>query len=654
MPGPERLSQIAVALALAAAPAWGTWPVTALRDGVGEYALGAALGILNDSDHPLTIDQVADPATEFSPSPGAEPRLGTGRSAWVRFAVVDSTAGGGDWLLEVALTYHESIALFLQSAEGGWEVARAGCLLPFTARQVPHRNHVLPLPTRPGVARVAYLHFEYEDQGVLAFPLTLWSREAFARYDHQSQVLLGLFYGLMIALTIYHAFLFVPLRDRSYLYYVLTLLAATLLFAFQNGFAAEYLWPGRGLGWSLPDLCTLGLLYIASGRFAQSFLLTSRNAPTLHRLLWTMVAVWAVLIAIGLAGYPGAFRPLARFSAASLALILAAGLTCWRRGFRPARYFLLGWVAPGAAGIALNLADIEVLSSWLPSMLAIQGGVAFGVVMFSLGLSDRINLLRREKEAHEHAARTAALEKRVLEQELNTAHQMQMGLMPAGQLAVAGIEVCGRCLPATQVGGDLFQYYESGGRVGCCIADVTGHAMEAAIPVVRFSGLLAGELQRFASVEELYSALNGALCRSLPRRSFVCFALVDVDVGSGRFRAGNAGCPHAYHYRRSADCLVEIELNAYPLGVRPGMVYPTAAGKLEPGDRIALCSDGIVEAASAGGEPLGYERLPDIVLRSCRVQGAQGVVDAILEETRRYTGGAWQADDMTCVVLCSS
>ena len=72
-----------------------------------------------------------------------------------------------------------------------------------------------------------------------------------------------------------------------------------------------------------------------------------------------------------------------------------------------------------------------------------------------------------------------------MEKELQTAHDLQMGLMPKDQLSLPGFAIAGRCIPAEQVGGDFFQYFDlPEGGLAIAMADVTGHAMEAAIPVV--------------------------------------------------------------------------------------------------------------------------------------------------------------------------
>ena len=109
---------------------------------------------------------------------------------------------------------------------------------------------------------------------------------------------------------------------------------------------------------------------------------------------------------------------------------------------------------------------------------------------------------RELKETHaqlEQAQRRLIAE---LEEELQTAHDLQMGLMPREAPRVPGFEFAGRCFTANHVGGDLFKYYSlPQGRMLGVLADVTGHAMEAAVPLLIFSGILESQMELGGSLE---------------------------------------------------------------------------------------------------------------------------------------------------------
>ncbi|MEW6749855.1 MAG: two-component regulator propeller domain-containing protein [Candidatus Latescibacterota bacterium] len=134
--------------------------------------------------------------------------------------------------------------------------------------------------------------------------------------------------------------------------------------------------------------------------------------------------------------------------------------------------------------------------------LALAGGLGLaliGLAGASVGLLRRRRAQRRAEQAllHEQQARLQAQEalSRELESELQTAHDLQMGLMPVAAPTLRGMTVAGRCVTANHVGGDFYAYFGQDEAFTVALADVTGHAMDAAIPAVMFSGILDKQME---------------------------------------------------------------------------------------------------------------------------------------------------------------
>jgi len=270
-----------------------------------------------------------------------------------------------------------------------------------------------------------------------------------------------------------------------------------------------------------------------------------------------------------------------------------------------------------------------------------------GLALAGALVSGRVALNRRRER--DQAREELMIE---LEEELQTAHEMQMRLMPEESPQIPGFDVAGVCIPANHVGGDFFQYFPEDGKLGIAMADVTGHAMEAAVPVMMFSGLLKTEIKHAARLEDLFVSLNQTLCDSLESRTYVCFVMLELDLADLTLRLSNSGCPYPFHFRAATGAVEEVQVDAYPLGVRADSRYPVVEVQLEPGDRIVFCSDGIVEAGNEAEELFGFERTIEAVRRGC-VQGLSGavLVEQMLEEVKQFSVGVSQEDDQTIVVL---
>ena len=661
------ISALLVSLTLLAGPLYAGVPLV-LTDDQDEYTLGLHADLLLDPQAQYTIEDISDPsfADRFIPSQQLDRHLGFSLpSGWIRFTLKNDAVKTASWIVELLWHGYDVYDLYIPDASSaqGWTVKRAGNLLPYAELEVKHRYSAHRLPVEPGETRTFYLHFSMRE-GDVGFPLKLWSEQAFVDHDHHEQILLGIYYGIICVMMLYNLFVFFSLRDRAYLYYVIMMFSLVLFIANINGITREYFWPESGYdAWSYYRINFLLLIpgvWVWIPIFVQTFLQTRIHAPRMHRAL--SVVLWAnILIGIGIivGQYQVVFHFIYPYLQFKWILVLATGIIVWRQGYRPARFFLIAWIAFIGGTSLLIFVVMGLLPLNFVTFNGAQIGHALEAILLSLALADRINILREEKEQEEESSRqaqlraqTAELQAQIAEQELQTARTLQMGLMPTTPPTLAGFELAGRCLPASEVGGDFFQYFEQDGKLSLCMADVTGHAMEAAVPVMMFSGVLETEMQYGHSVERLLTQLNQLLHRKLDRRTFICFAIGEVHLETRSLRLANVGCPPLYHYRQATGRVVELEGGGYPLGVQPEGVYAATEIALGPGDRIVFCSDGLVEAANVQEEIFGFDQVAESIRQGCADDlSAAALIDRLIGAVQDFSGDVSQADDMTCVVL---
>jgi signal transduction histidine kinase len=380
--------------------AGGGSPPVVLDDAEAEYRLGSRLEVLADPGKQLTIADVSVPplSAAFEPSTSAVPNFGlTSAAYWVRFRVRNAATAESHWLLEVGWPVVDRVSVYLADGAGFLE-RQAGDLLPFRAWEIPYRNPTFALRLPAGWEETVYLRFEGEDTMLL--PLTLWPSAAFAEKRLQESFAYGFYYGILAILITYNLVLLFLLRDRSYLCYVLLIAAWGLYHASLNGFTTQYLWPRSPeiARWSIHVAASLAFTF--SAVFARSFLVTRSYAPLLDRvLLWFSIS-GAVFLAWPLFGTVRWFIPISSgIGLAGASLLLVAGFRSWRAGYRPARYYLLTWTVAISALFVWALRGYGLLPSNFVTDRAFELVVLSTAITLSLGLADRVNVLRGDLEA---------------------------------------------------------------------------------------------------------------------------------------------------------------------------------------------------------------------------------------------------------------
>ena len=219
-------------------------------------------------------------------------------------------------------------------------------------------------------------------------------------------------------------------------------------------------------------------------------------------------------------------------------------------------------------------------------------------------------------------------------------------------IQISGLDIAGHCLPAAHVSGDFFQYFESDDTLTIALADVTGHAMAAAIPAVMVSGILDNQMEIDQDLEVLYTRLNRSLYRILEPRTFVCLTMGQLNLSTHTFRLSNAGGLYPYLYKSDIGKLIEQEIDAYPLGITLNTQYESLNIQIHPGDYLIFCSDGLVEAQNLHGNQFGFDGLAACIQDLCKNNpNAQTALDHILRRIETFIGNGDQQDDITCVVL---
>lgn len=380
--------------------------------GAQRYPLSRSFTFLEDPSGALTIDDVLQPAVQARF--GAVPQRGDGvnfgftRSAiWLRVVLHAPAEAAPDWLLELAYPPLDSIELYAPDGPG-LDRQAGGDLLPFSARTVPHRNHVLPVTLRPGGSTALYLRLR--SQGAVIAAATLWRPTALWQHDQAVYGVLSSYFGLLVGLLLYNLLLYASVRDSGYLIYVGFAAAMGAGQAALSGMGAQFLWPRWTWLNSVLPAAAFSAAAILGVQFARHFLSSAARLPRTDQFLRLQLAGWtAALVAAVTLPYTATAWMVTVMAVMSVATGVVVGVVSIRRQFAGARLFFTAWAVLLAGVLTLALHNAGALPSNLVTANSLLIGSALEMVLLSFALADRINVARRFKEmaqariAAEHA-----------------------------------------------------------------------------------------------------------------------------------------------------------------------------------------------------------------------------------------------------------
>jgi len=237
-----------------------------------------------------------------------------------------------------------------------------------------------------------------------------------------------------------------------------------------------------------------------------------------------------------------------------------------------------------------------------------------------------------------------------IEQELDTAREIQVKLLPKGAPQIAGYDIAARSEAARQVGGDSYDFLETGdGRVALCLADVSGKGISASLLMANVLATIRTLSLTENSLSARLEQANKLLYDSTDSDKFVTMFYAALDSAKHELTYSNAG-HNPPILMTAAGEVRRLEIGGPILGVLPNFKFEQSAVELAAGDLLLMFTDGFSEAMNARLEEFGEEPLVEI-LKENREQPAAETVEKLFAAAVEFCGEAPQTDDMTAMVL---
>ncbi|MCX6734951.1 MAG: PP2C family protein-serine/threonine phosphatase [Candidatus Peregrinibacteria bacterium] len=237
--------------------------------------------------------------------------------------------------------------------------------------------------------------------------------------------------------------------------------------------------------------------------------------------------------------------------------------------------------------------------------------------------------------------------------ELAIASSLQRDILPLSSPKISGLQVIAKNKPASEVGGDIFNFITSKDKTYIFIGDVTGHGVAAALIMTMATSLISVFADSCSSAYEILVSVNRYIKRHIKRAMYMTMVMLSWDVKAQKLTYVGAGHEHILVYHVDTGVCDAILSGGIALGMVPdnSKLIKEQEISWNDGDFVVVYSDGITEARNAAGELYGLERLKNALIEFAPQYSAEGVNYHIAQDVSTFAKGHVQDDDMSLIVI---
>lgn len=239
-----------------------------------------------------------------------------------------------------------------------------------------------------------------------------------------------------------------------------------------------------------------------------------------------------------------------------------------------------------------------------------------------------------------------AMAEESLKRELNVAHKVQQGLLPAMKPVVEGYEFFDYYSPARQLGGDYFDYVPlQGDHLAVILGDVSGKGISASLLMAKMSAEARYLLAMHPDVNDAMFALNNTFCDDRWGDRFVTVITGILNSKTHDIELVNAGHvpPVLCRPDGTLDVLDQMS-RGFPIGVLPDSTYQSTSIHLEPNETLFFFTDGATDGVNIEGTMFGMNRILECWRHFYPTVEEQGM--SLVDAIQKFVGNVPHADDI--------
>lgn len=374
--------------------------VVAVQDKVDQHIFNfSEIEILKDPLNNFTIEQVASNAfnQKFKPSATSTPQTTLNTTYWFRIKIKHNSAAKNRFLLEFFDQTIDHITAYIPQGEGKFEVKEFGDRLNFNNRTLRHKNFEFYIENDNNNVETYY--FKIRSSQIADAIIVLRATNWFIGYALDEYFYFGIFYGMILVFSFYNLIMFIAMRQKQYLFYVLYNLSVGFFEMSTDGIAYQYLWPN----WPVWNQIAFAFFLYGTSIFALLFtrelLFVKAKAPKLNQLIIGIIICRSLFFIYSLIFDQNLFN-YKFLEFIPLAVAFFTGIYIFKKGYQPARFFVLGYsfLFFGFTLKFLIMLGLDWLNFGAITYYSLSICFVLEMVFLSFAIGDKVRILKKKKD----------------------------------------------------------------------------------------------------------------------------------------------------------------------------------------------------------------------------------------------------------------
>ena len=368
-----------------------------IRDDVNQHIFTyQEIELLEDPSGMLSLDQIrqSDQQGRFKASKASTPQtLNLGSNYWFKIKIKSNPAARKHYILEFFDQTIDEISVYMPDAKGAYQEVLLGDRYAFAERRLKHKNFEIPIDNF-GEATITY-YIKIKSSQIADAIIVLRSVDFFIAYALNEYLFFGVFYGMIVVFSLYNLVLFISMKQREYLFYVLYILSVGVYEMSTDGIAYQYLWPNNPAFNQIAYAVALCSTSVFALLFTRQLLHLEEKAPTINRIVIGTIVLRVLFFFYSLLFDQSLFN-FKFLEVVPLSLAFFAGIYVYSKGYQAARFFVLGY---SVLFIGFILKFLIMLGyGWLNFGVVSYYSLSFSfvaeMVLFSFAIADQLRLLK--------------------------------------------------------------------------------------------------------------------------------------------------------------------------------------------------------------------------------------------------------------------